>query len=256
MVSWIRVGVRLLLIGLLTFVFWSLLFIGYLMTLPWPRYRARWREFIFKNWSAGLLWILGVKVKTLGEPPQHPFLMISNHLSYIDIPVIASHVGVVFIAKEEIASWPLVGLVCKSVNTIFIDRGVRGGIPRVLEQIQQELELGAGIVLFAEGTSSNGESVMPFRPSLLEVAAQTEMPVSFAALSYDTPEDAVPAHLAVCWWGGRTFGRHLIGLLKLRRIAATLTFGEQRIQDRDRKELAHKLRMALLDNFQPTKQPS
>ncbi len=252
--SRLRVGVRLLLVVLLTTTCFLLLVIGSLLASPWPRARVRWRGFVFKTWSRFLLAILGIDVETVGDPPDLPFFLVANHLSYIDIPVLASHVGVVFIAKSEIASWPFVGLVCKGANTIFINREVRRDIPRVMELIHRELDLGSAIVLFPEGTSSKGDSVLPFRASLLGAPARSEMPVSYAALSYDIPEGDVPVHLAVCWWGGMPFGPHLLKLLSIRRIQAKVVFGNEQLIDRDRKLLASRLRAAILEKFEPTAQ--
>jgi 1-acyl-sn-glycerol-3-phosphate acyltransferase len=252
LMSWIQVGVRVVLIVLLTSTFSILLLTGTLLTAPWPRTRVRWRGSVFKTWSRLLLAVLGVEVETVGEPPDLPFFMVSNHLSYLDIPVLASRVGVVFISKSEIARWPLVGLVCKIANTIFIDREARRDIPRVMQLIHRELNLGAGIILFPEGTSSKGSSVLPFRTSLLEVAARSAMPVSIAALSYDLPEGGTSAHQVVCWWGGMPFEAHLLKLLAVRRIHAKVVFSDQQLHDTDRKQLALRLHRALLENFEPT----
>lgn len=252
--SWLRVGVRVVLIALLTVVFWVLLLAGTLLTALWPKTRVRCRGFIFKTWSRLLLLVIGVEVETVGKPPDLPFFLVSNHLSYLDILVLASRASVVFIAKAEIADWPLVGLICKSVNTIFIDRRARREIPRVIAHIDRELDLGAGIVLFPEGTSSKGDSVMLFRPSLLEVASRSDTPVSFAALRYDIPEGGPPAHLAVCWWGEVPFGAHLLGLLAVRRIHAKVVFGDKQLHDTDRKQLALRLHAALLERFESTAQ--
>ena len=250
--SGFRVGVRLVLVVPITIVASILLLAGRLISLPWPQSWVRMRAKIFRVWSRLVLGILGVDVETAGRPPDLPFFLVANHLSYLDIPVLASHMGAVFIAKSEIADWPIIGWVCKRVDTIFIDREARRDIPRVMTLIHRQLELGAAIVLFPEGTSSRGDTVLRFRPSLLEVAARGEMPVSFAALSYDTPDGEPPAHLAVCWWGGMSFGPHLLKLLSIRRIRARIVFGNHQLHDSDRKRLAAMLRDALLEKFEPT----
>jgi len=207
--------------------------------------------FIFRSWSLCVLPVLGVRVEVEGTPPEPPFLLVTNHLSYIDIPVIGSQVGAIFVAKSEISAWPGVGFMCRSINTIFIDRGLRRDLPRVMREIDRELEHGMGIVLFAEGTSSRGATVLPLRPSLLESAARSDTPVSFATLSYHTAEDEPPAHLAVCWWGGMDFSPHAREFARLRRVHARVVFGNERIHDVDRKELARRLRTAMLAQFEP-----
>lgn len=247
----LRASVRLLLVILLTFLHVLTLLAGMLLLAPLPRIRARWRMFIFRSWSRTLLPVMGVEVEVVGTPPETPFLLVSNHLSYLDIPVLGSQVGAVFVAKSEISSWPGIGLMCRAINTIFIDRTLSRDLPRVMKEIDREMSHGMGVVLFVEGTSSKGATVLPFRPSLLEPAARSETPVSYAALSYRTPEGEPPAHLAVCWWGGVAFGPHAREFAGLKRIHARIAFGEEAIHDADRKQLARRLREAMLEKFEP-----
>ncbi len=247
----LRAGIRLILVTLLTTVHVLVLLLGSLVTFPFARLRARWRMLVFRSWSACVLPVLGVSVQIEGSPPKPPFLLVSNHLSYLDIPVIGRYVGAIFVAKSEIAGWPGIGLMCRSINTIFIDRTSRRDLARVMGEIERELGHGMGIVLFPEGTSSKGASILPFRPSLLETPARSDTPVSFATLSYHTPEGEPPAHLSVCWWGGMDFSPHALQFAQLRRIDAKLKFGHERIHDVDRKELGRKLRQAMLEQFEP-----
>lgn len=231
--------------------FAGVLLVGKLFVFPFPKLDARWRMFIFRLWSRGQLLALGVRVEIEGSPPEPPFLLVSNHLSYLDIPVIGKFAGAIFVAKAEISSWPLIGFLCRIVNTIFVDRSLRRDLPRVMEEIDSELANGMGVVLFAEGTSSKGETVLPFRPSLLEVAARSDIPVSYASLSYRTEGDDPPAHTAVCWWGGAPFSPHALECAGLKRIHAKVRFGDVRIHDTDRKRLANKLRAEILAIFEP-----
>lgn len=249
--KWIRAGFRLCSATLVTVTALAMLLVGQLLVLPLPRARARWRSTVMRGWGRIVVPALGVELKVEGEPPQKPFLLVSNHLSYLDIPVIGSQVGVVFVAKSELASWPLIGFMCRAANTIFVDRNVRRDLPRVMRQIDRELALGQGVALFAEGTSSKGATVLPFRPSLLEPAVRSELPVSYAALSYHTPEDEQPAHLAVCWWGGMDFSPHALNLATLRQIQAKLVFGDEQLHDSDRKRLAERLQAEVLNRFEP-----
>lgn len=249
--KWLRAGGRLGLVALATGFHLAILLGGLLLMLPLPRARARWRSVIFYRWCRSLLPVLGVAVTVRGEPPRRPFLLVCNHLSYLDVLVLGSQAGAVFVAKSEIAGWPIIGFLCHSVNTIFIDRSLRRDLPRVMREIDREMELGNGVVLFAEGTSSKGATVLPFRPSLLESAARARLPVAFAALSYHTHQADAPAHLAVCWWGGMPFSPHLLNFATLRRVDATVVFGERPIQGSDRKRLAEELHAAVLERFDP-----
>ncbi len=159
-----------------------------------------------------------------------------------------------FVAKREVRSWPVVGLLAASVGTIFIDRTLKRDAVRVLDALAGAIADGDGVVVFAEATSSPGEAVLPFRPALLEWAARTGHPVHHASLGYRTPAPSVPAHLSVCWWGDMTFGRHLVALCRLPGIEATLRFGEAPIAERNRKQLADRLHQAVSARFTPVVQ--
>ena len=218
----------------------------------WPTGRARWINRVFRTWSRLFLALLRVRVHQQGEPPKTPTFLVSNHLGYMDIPLLASRLDTVFIAKAEISSWPIFGWICRLAATVFIDRTLKRDIPRALGQIDRRLAHRQGVVLFPEGTSWAGAEVRPFRPSLLEAAAQGGYSVSYASLAYRTPEGESPAHLAVCWWADMAFARHFIELLALPRFDAWLTFGSEPITDEDRKQLARRLHDAMSAQFRPT----
>ncbi len=121
----------------------------------------------------------------------------------------------------------------------------------MLHRIEQALGRGDGVVLFPEGTSSAGDDVLPFRPSLLAGAAGGRLETSYAALGYRTGDGDPPARTAVCWWGGMTFPDHFRRLLTLRGVSARLTFGADVVRDDDRKRLARRLRGKVRAIFQP-----
>jgi 1-acyl-sn-glycerol-3-phosphate acyltransferase len=213
--------------------------------------RRRIRAGAFRRWSRGVLRLLGVELKVEGTPPAAPFLMVANHLSYLDIVVLASQMDAVFVAKREVRTWPVIGFLAALMDTIFIDRTAPRDTVRVMERLERAIQQGDGVVLFAEATSSEGRGVLPFRSALLAWAARAAQPVHHASLSYRTPEGAVPAHLAVCWWGEMTFGPHVAALATLPRIYATVAFGAEPIQELDRKRLAERLHEAVRQRFVP-----
>ena len=218
---------------------------------PRPGASRKWRGRVFRAWARAVCRIAGMRVKPAGAPPRGAFILVSNHLGYMDVVALASLFDCVFIAKSEVAAWPVVGLLCRSVNTIFVNRGRRRCIPGVIKRVERALAGGSGVVLFAEGTSTCGASVAPFRSPLLELAARKGMPVHFASLSYRTPPRCPPAREAVCWWGDMTFLKHLYGLFALSRFDAEVVFGEQPFVDGDRKALAKKLWAAVSAQFVP-----
>lgn len=247
----LRSTLRLLLIAKLTALGYVAVLSGSLVTLPWPRRRARWRHLCFRWWSRCLLRVMGARIESRGEAPAAPFFLVTNHLSYVDVLVLASRVDGVFIAKSEASEWPIIGALCRSVGTLFVDRQLKRDLPRVIAAIDRTLDAGQGVVLFPEGTSTRGDEVARFHPSLLEVAARAGYPVSYASLGYATELADEPAHLKICWWGDMELAGHLWRLLALPGFRVTLTFGDGRIQDGDRKRLASRLHLAVAGLFTP-----
>jgi len=137
------------------------------------------------------------------------------------------------------------------VDTIFIDREQKREIPRVMTQVEATIAGGAGVVVFPEGTSSDGQSVLRFNPSLLEAAARSQMPVYHATLYYETLPDSPSAHEAICWWGGAEFGPHGMKLMRLPRFSGRVTFGREPVRAANRKELASLLHTTVMGNFEP-----
>jgi 1-acyl-sn-glycerol-3-phosphate acyltransferase len=237
---------------ILASAFWYLLWlIVRFPVAPFKQARRRWRNFVVGGWGRSIAAVMGMRIETIGEAPRPPFFLVSNHLSYVDIIAFAACLECVFISRNDIADWPGLGLLARSVGTIFINRERTQEIPRVIGRINHALDEGLGVVLFPEGTSGAGDRVMPFHPALLEPAAKANYPVSFASISYHTPPDETPAYLAISWWGDMTFTPHARELLKLSRFDAVITFGSHAIRSDDRKALAKSLWSAVNDQFTP-----
>ena len=235
----------------LTVALYPLLVAAMILLLPAPQARLRSRNAIFHLWSRLCLRVLGGRLIVDGRPPTAPFFLVSNHLSYIDILVLASVVDTFFIAKAEIRSWPLFGLLCRTVGTIFIDRELRRDVQRVNRLVADTLQEGYGVVLFPEGTSSQGHEVMAFRSALLAYPAQQGMAVHCSTLCYRTPPGEIPANLSICWWGDAPFGPHFLQLLGVARFEARVRFIEAVVTGEDRKELARTLRERISEHFEP-----
>ena len=215
------------------------------------RLRVRGQGRAFQLWSRSLCRIFGVRVATFGTPPRPPFLLVSNHLSYVDILALGTRLPCVVVAKAEIDGWPIFGAICRSVNTIFIDRRLKRKLPEILRRIETALGAGQGIVIFPEGTSSAGAGVLPFRSSLLELAADLGRPVHYAAIGYRVPEGEMPVHLSVAWWADMPLSEHLKNFLALPRVECELRFGDEPVAAGDRKTLTAELEREVERRFRP-----
>jgi len=182
-----------------------------------------------------LLDLLHVRVHVIGPVPTGG-LIVSNHLGYLDILVLGGVMPAMFVAKQEVRSWPVFGWFARRSQTIFVRRERRADSGRAAGEIRAALGTGAPVVLFPEGTSSGGQSVLPFKSALLEPAVGT--PVVPAALAYGlAPGEGDPAE-AVCYWKDMTLARHLLHLLGKRRIRAVLVFAPPLTAVIERKALA------------------
>jgi 1-acyl-sn-glycerol-3-phosphate acyltransferase len=247
----VRAAARAILLAVATFVSYALLQAGRPPARAIKGSGDAWTQRVFSAWARVLLRILGVRLRVDGAPPIPPFFLVSNHLGYLDVLVFAAVARPVFISRSDVAGWPFVGRLVRGVGTIFVDRGLKRDLPRAAGDVEDRLRRGLGVILFAEGTSTDGSDVLPFRPSLLEPASRAGLPVHYASISYDTPPGAPPARLAVCWWGEMDFGPHLRGLLRVPRIEARVTFGSGPKASADRRVLAAELWQAVRRHHRP-----
>lgn len=229
----------------------GVLLLGMWITTPWRRRRLAWRNRIVRQWARGMAWIVNMRVRVSGTPPRPPFFLVTNHVSYVDIVLLFGHVDTVFVAKRQLQAWPVVGYLTRLVGTIFIDRERRRDAKRVLEAIDQRIGEGDGIVVFPEGTSSDGADVYPLKSALFEWAAQRDHPVHVATIHYATDPDHPPARDAICWWGSMTFVPHVLELCRLPGFQATLHFADAPVVGNDRTALAVRAREAIAANFVP-----
>lgn len=191
-----------------------------------------------------------MRITVIGIPPKPPFFLVSNHLGYVDIPALRSQAEFVYVAKGDIATWPIAGSIVSSYGTVYVDRNNRRDIPRAGELILETLARGEAVAVFPEGTSWNGHEILKFNSSFLKFAAESELAVHYASISYRAPKGYPPASESIAWWKMEdTFGGHIYELFKLPYFDCTITFGEQPIYSSDRKELATNLRDAVVDKF-------
>jgi 1-acyl-sn-glycerol-3-phosphate acyltransferase len=239
----------------------SILFVFLLVTIiliPWQetavRFKLKRRKTFPRRYHRFLCRLFGIRVTVLGRPIQSSgVLMVANHSSYFDILVFSAAARVSFIAKHEVAKWPLFGTLARLQETVFIERERRSQTVEARDMIRKRLLDGDALVLFPEGTSDDGNSVRPFKSALLG-AAEVELgtdaqgrvrhvpiqPVSIAYVGlYGLPMSRDMRPL-VAWYGDMDLVPHLWEALKTGPIEAVVEFHEPLSLDteKDRKALA------------------
>jgi 1-acyl-sn-glycerol-3-phosphate acyltransferase len=190
--------------------------------------------------------MLSIRVEMFGSLPREG-LVVSNHLSYVDIILLASIGRFAFVSKAEVADWPVFGLCAKLAGTVFIDRTRRGEVAPVAEEMGAVLRSGVPLVLFAEGTSTGGDTVLPFKPALFSPAATLGISVTPCAINYTMKDGSVADE--ICYWGDDVFGPHLFNLLGKLGVTAKIRFGTPHPASSGRKELARTLHAEVLDLY-------
>lgn len=147
--------------------------------------------------------------------------MVANHLSYLDILVFAAAIPCVFVAKREVGGWPGIGFLARCAGTIFIDRQSRASTEAVSGQIAAVLRTGVPVLLFPEGTSTDGSEVLRFHPSLLGAAIEAEAPVTAAAIAWRLRDGE---ERELCYYGEIRFVPHLLATLGRRGISCAVEF--------------------------------
>ncbi|NUM52301.1 MAG: 1-acyl-sn-glycerol-3-phosphate acyltransferase [Candidatus Hydrogenedentes bacterium] len=203
------------------------------------------RRSILRLWARGVCAIVRARVTVRGAAPRPPFILVSNHLGYFDVIVYARLLGAVFVSMAEVKAWPLIGMLARGLNTLFIDRKKRRDAARVNGEIRKIVQEGYGLVLFPESTTTYGDTLLPFRGPLLQPAIELKMPVHYAAISYRTPHNDSGFEHSICWVDDTPFATHAFRLLRLRAFDVTVIFGESPIAAGDRKQLAVSLHAAV-----------
>ncbi len=213
--------------------------------------------FIACNYYKVLARILGIKVRIVGEPVRdRAALIVSNHVSWADIVVIGSIMPVAFIAKSEVRKWPLVGITAKIQRTVFVERNKRQQTGDAIAEIVARLASGTTMVLFAEGTSSDGNRVLPFRSALIgavkEAGNRSEAGILVQPMSISyTGLNGIPMgrqyRPIIAWYGDLDFLPHIKALMDRGAVDAVVSFGEPAMADgaTDRKAMAKTLEAAV-----------
>jgi len=186
---------------------------------------------------------LGVQVEWHGRPPTSG-LLISNHLTYMDILLLSSMTPCCFLSKIEVRRWPVFGLIAHIGGTIFLDRKNPAALVRANQELGRLLAQGILVVLFPEGTTSDGSSVLPFHASLFHAAVESQIPLTPAYITYSISEGSLAED--VCFWRDMTLLPHLWNLFSKRRLQGFVSFGVAERGFRSRKEAAERMRSRVM----------
>jgi 1-acyl-sn-glycerol-3-phosphate acyltransferase len=187
--------------------------------------------------------LIGVRIREVGRrSAASPALILSNHVSWLDICVISALAPVVFVAKSEVAGWPVFGWLAKLQRTIFINRQARHQTGAATREIAGRLLGGDAVVLFAEGTSSDGIRVLPFRSSLVGAVHHalgngthhthvTVQPMSLAYVGFGGVPMGRGLRERVAWYGDADLIPHLLHVLSSGAVDVTVSWGEATAYD-------------------------
>lgn len=152
-----------------------------------------------RRWSRQLLLICGVRTEVYGLPDKKGGRMVvANHVSWLDIFALNSCGAMCFVAKAEINRWRVIGFLTRQAGTVFVERERRSAVAGTLQHIHTRLAAGEDVVVFPEGTTSNGETVKPFKSSLLQAAANGQYVLQPVALRYPLPDGRCDRSMAYC----------------------------------------------------------
>lgn len=200
---------------------------GLALAVIYPVLGATAQGTIHRWWSKTVLAILDVQLRVRGAPSQIEaggVLLVANHISWLDVFAVNAVRPTCFVAKSEVARWPVIGTLCKQVRTIFISRARRGDTVQANQQMAARLAQGEWVAVFPEGTSTDGTDVAPFHSSLFQSAIEAVRPVVPVTIQYEDGYGNPTA--AAAFIGDMTFLQSLVDILGCGTLVVSLDFAQ------------------------------
>jgi len=202
-----------------------LLFVWRIFFLRAPFY-FKFQHLVYRS----ICFIFGLRVKVLGEASQHQVIYVGNHLSSIDIPVLGQALNAHFISKDDVKSWPIFGTLAQLSDTVFVNRHPRAA-EQSISEIDNHLQRNRSLILFPEGTSSRGDTVLPFKSSLFELFLNPKIinkikiqPFTITIDSIDGRKISTAQDLdRYSWYGDAGMPEHLWGFAKTKGAEVRVT---------------------------------
>jgi len=236
----IRAAVILAIFLIVTLILTPWQWLGVTLGLPHARtFPHRYHRFVAR--------LFGIRIRVIGALPRQAVLMVANHTGWLDIVVFSAVAPISFVAKSEVGTWPFFGTLARLQRTVFVERTRRSRTGAARDSIAARLAEGDTLVLFPEGTSSDGNAVLPFKSALLGAAESvladghhvTVHPVSTAYTSSHGIPMGREARPLYAWYGDMELVPHLWEALKAGPLDVVVQFHQPLSLDRmDRKELA------------------
>jgi len=214
-----------------------------LATIVWrfPRLAQAQRDLQVQAWATEMLARLGVRLVVHGTPPvTGPVLLVSNHISWLDIVVLHAARHCRFVSKSDVRHWPLIGRLATGAGTLYVERRSRRDAMRVVHAMAQALRDGEILAIFPEGTTGDGELLLPFHANLLQAAISTNVPIQPLALRYVDAQGRISQ--AASYIGDESLVGSLWRTLCSSGVVAHVRFGSaESAQGRDRRGWAQDL---------------
>ena len=196
-------------------------------------------------WARGMLAIIGIQVRVKGHPAPGPVLMAANHISWLDILVMHAACHCRFVAKSEIRSWPLVGVLTTGGGSLYIERGSNRDAMRVVHQMAAALQQGQVLAVFPEGGTGDGVTLLPFHANLLQAAISAGAPIQPIALQFLDAQTQLTS-LAPCYCDTDTLISSLWRTLCAPPLLAQVRYGDKQVAaGRNRREWASDLQVTV-----------
>ena len=210
----------------------------------WPQAR---RDQAVQHWSQAMLAILGLQLRIEGQLRQQgPLMLVCNHISWLDIAVLHAAVHCRFISKDDIRTWPVLGMLASGAGTLYISRASRRDALRVVHQMAQALRQGDVLAFFPEGTTGDGSTVLPFHANLLQAAIVADASVQALGLLFEDAASGAPS-FAPCYVGDESLLESAWRTVCAPPLRAVLRCAPaQSAQGRARREFASALRETII----------
>ncbi|MDD2547000.1 MAG: lysophospholipid acyltransferase family protein [Burkholderiaceae bacterium] len=223
-----------------------------IVTFRFPALGSEQQQARVQVWSMELLAHVGVSLRIQGQPPvTGPVMLVANHLSWLDIPVLHAARHCRFVSKSDVQGWPLIGALASAAGTLYIERTSRRDALRMVRTLQESLEQREVLAVFPEGTTGDGRQLLPFHANLLQAAVAADAPVQPVGLRFADRASGVTSH-APSYIGDETLVGSIWRTLSAPPIEAVVHFGlPEQAQGRDRRDWARDLQ-GVVDTLRKT----